>query len=176
MPTIRLAKMSDIPVIQRIERDTGVLFRGVGMDFVADDPPPPEKLLGEEISSGRVFVSVDGDESEPRGWLWLREADENLHIEQVSSDPRFRGQGIGTSLVRFGLRLARSSGYAGVTLTTYRDVPWNAPLYSALGFVELPRHAWGPELRAIREHEAEVGLDTAPRMAMIHPTTSGPPA
>jgi hypothetical protein len=52
-----------------------------------------------------------------------------------------------------------------VTLTTFRDVPWNGPFYAKLGFREL-RHL-SPGLAAMREHERLIGDDDfGPRIAM----------
>jgi hypothetical protein len=56
-----------------------------------------------------------------------------------------------------------------VTLTTFADVPWNAPYYRRLGFADVPPGAQGPGLRRLRAHEAEVGLDRWPRVAMARP-------
>ena len=53
-----------------------------------------------------------------------------------------------------------------VTLTTFRDVPWNAPLYRHLGFVDLDDASLGPELRAIVAAEAAHGLDPSIRICM----------
>jgi hypothetical protein len=44
-----------------------------------------------------------------------------------------------------------------VTLTTFRDVPWNAPFYRRLGFEVVDELPSG--LAAIRAHEAMAGDD-----------------
>ncbi len=53
-----------------------------------------------------------------------------------------------------------------MTLTTYRDVPWNAPYYARLGFEVVADEDLGPGLRAVRELEVERGLDRWPRVVM----------
>ena len=53
-----------------------------------------------------------------------------------------------------------------LTLTTFRDVPWNAPYYRRCGFRVLDEQEWTPGLRAIREREAGHGLDRWPRVCM----------
>jgi len=52
---------------------------------------------------------------------------------------------------------ARAEGYGAVTLTTFRDVPWNGPFYRKLGFQ--PVEELSPELAGIREHEKAIGDD-----------------
>ncbi len=61
---------------------------------------------------------------------------------------------------------AADAGLSAITLTTFTDVPWNAPLYRHLGFVDLAEAEVGPELRAVREHEAAQGLDPTTRVCM----------
>ncbi len=53
-----------------------------------------------------------------------------------------------------------------VTLTTFRDVPWNAPWYARRGFAVLPPERWGPEPAALVEHERALGIGQAPRVVM----------
>ena len=63
---------------------------------------------------------------------------------------------------------ARSRGYAELTLTTYADVPWNAPFYAARGFRVVDDPA--PYLQRQRAHEREQGYDRhGPRVAMSRP-------
>jgi hypothetical protein len=54
-----------------------------------------------------------------------------------------------------------------VTLTTFRDIPWNAPYYARLGFSELPADAWGAGMRALVARERRAIPGDAPRVAMI---------
>jgi hypothetical protein len=53
-----------------------------------------------------------------------------------------------------------------MTLTTFRDVPWNGPYYTRLGWSALPAADLPPELAAARRHERDLGLDQWPRQAM----------
>ena len=63
---------------------------------------------------------------------------------------------------------ARARGYAELTLTTYADVPWNAPFYAARGFAVVDDPA--PYLQRQRAHEQEQGYDRhGPRVAMSRP-------
>jgi hypothetical protein len=60
---------------------------------------------------------------------------------------------------------AGANGYPAVTLTTFRDVPWNGPFYARLGFRVLDDLPAG--LEAIRQHEKDIGDDDfGPRVAM----------
>jgi hypothetical protein len=45
-------------------------------------------------------------------------------------------------------------------------VPWNGPYYASSGFRPMDDADLGPELRALRLHEREVGLDPEARCVM----------
>ena len=53
------------------------------------------------------------------------------------------------------MREAWDLGYDRLSLTTYRDLPWNGPFYARLGFVEAA-HPEPFELHR-REHEQRSG-------------------
>jgi len=88
------------------------------------------------------------------------------HIEQISVDPAFSRQGLGRRLIDHVAAGARGEARAAMTLTTFRDVPWNAPYYARCGFRVLAESELGPELRAKRDSEAAFGLDPALRVCM----------
>ena len=53
-----------------------------------------------------------------------------------------------------------------VTLTTFANIPWNAPYYERCGFRRLPANDLTPGLLRIRREEADHGLDAWPRVCM----------
>ena len=61
----------------------------------------------------------------------------------------------------------RANGHAVITLTTERDIPWNAPYYARLGFEILPEAQWGAGLREIAVNEIALGLNPETRVAMM---------
>jgi len=64
---------------------------------------------------------------------------------------------------------AASTGRAFVSLTTFRDVPWNMPFYAKLGFVEIGFEDLSSALRCILGAESSRDLDPARRVAMRRP-------
>ena len=75
-------------------------------------------------------------------------------------------RGIGRSLIDHVADEAVAAGITALTLTTFSQVPWNAPYYERCGFRRLDEAELTPGLRAIRRHEAEMGLDRWPRLCM----------
>lgn len=90
----------------------------------------------------------------------------SAHIEQVSVDPAFARRGLGRRLIEHVAAEARRWGLDALTLTTFGDVPWNAPYYERCGFRVLAEDELGPDLRRVRDAEAAHGLDTAARVCM----------
>ncbi|MEQ3551142.1 GNAT family N-acetyltransferase [Pseudonocardia nematodicida] len=148
--------------MRAIERAAGEPYREIGLAVVADDDPPPTAVLVAFAAAGRAFV--DERAGEPVGYLLTEIVDGCAHVEQVSVLPALRGRRIGAGLVEHLAGWARDHRLPALTLTTYRDVPWNGPYYVRLGFRELVELT--PGLRAIRAAEACRGLDVWPRLAM----------
>jgi hypothetical protein len=69
-------------------------------------------------------------------------------------------------LVLHVCRWAVSNGYESVTLTTFRDPPWNMPFYARLGFEVVPREELSSALRAVVDDESRRGLDASHRVVM----------
>lgn len=163
---IRAARAADGDAIIAIELAAGERFREVGMSEIADDDPGSVDELAEYADDGRSWVAVD-DTGTPVGYVLVDLVDGNAHIEQVSVVPSAQGTGIGRALIEHVAGWARARDAVALTLTTFRDVPWNAPLYEHLGFRVLAEPELGPELRALRATEAAHGLDPAIRACML---------
>jgi GNAT superfamily N-acetyltransferase len=162
---IRPARRGDFAVLQQIELEAGRAFGDIGMHEVATDDPFSIAELDAYHAAGHAWVATDGDDW-PIAYLVVDIVDGNLHIEQVSVRPAFGRRGIGLALIDHVARWARALGMPAVTLTTFRDVAWNAPYYERRGFRMLAADEITPGLAAIRAHEADEGLDRWPRVCM----------
>lgn len=79
----------------------------------------------------------------------MGDVDDGLHLHQLAVHPDHGRQGLGTALL--AAVFARAAGRA-VTLTTFRNIPWNEPWYRERGFTEVVDP--GPELRRLVAGEA----------------------
>ncbi|MER5439048.1 GNAT family N-acetyltransferase [Streptomyces sp. NPDC002790] len=161
---IRSAEPADLPRLQAIESAAGEIFRTVGMAAIADDEPPTVAELERFRQAGHAWVAAD--ETGIVAYLVAEVVDGALHIEQVTVHPDAARRGVGQTLIACAADCARGQGLTGLTLTTFADVPWNAPYYERLGFRRLSGAELTPGLRAIRAAEAEHGLDRWPRVCM----------
>ncbi|ANW17448.1 GNAT family N-acetyltransferase [Streptomyces clavuligerus] len=162
---IRAATAAELPRLQEIERVAGEPFRALGMAAVADDEPPSLDLLEEFRAAGRAWVSVDGG-NRPLAYLIHEDVDGAAHVEQVSVDPAAAHRRLGSGLIDHLAGRAAAGGLTALTLTTFAEVPWNAPYYTRLGFRVLAEAELTEGLRAIRHTEQEIGLDRWPRVCM----------
>ncbi len=162
---IRLAAAGDIPRLRDLEVEAGRLFRTAGMDRVAGDQAQPVEEYAHRQRAGHVWLVDEG--AGPVGYLMVDLLDGNVHVEQVSVAPGSARRGLGRMLIEHVAAWAVAGGFPALTLTTFRDVAWNAPYYRRLGFRDLPPAAETPGLRAIRAHEASLGLDEWPRLCML---------
>lgn len=162
--TIRPAMQGELVLLATIERDAQQRYRSVGYDYCADGPvrDPEEHLRAFE--DGVVLVADAGEAIV--GFLMLWPADGRAHIVEVSVRRAWQGKGIGRALFAAAEGWARVMGYDEMTLTTYLEVPWNAPYYRALGFAAFEPGDDRPELQAIQAQEAAWGYARWPRTAM----------
>lgn len=167
MIRIRRACESDADVLPEVERSAGVIFRGwPGLEWIADDDVQSadqhrgliarELALVAEASGGRIVGFLNGEV-----------APDALHIWQIAVDRGNQGQGIGRQLIMAARQVAAERGIGALTLTTFRNVPWNEPYYRRLGFRRLPESEFGPRLRAVFEKEKQAGLPLEQRCAMM---------
>jgi GNAT superfamily N-acetyltransferase len=163
---IRAARESELPLIGALEKTADQVFRTVGLDGIADMPAPGPDAYRPALDDGRLLVAVD-ERDTVLGFIRLEMLDGGPHVEQVSVHPDRAGQGIGAALLAAAERLARARGHHRMTLTTFRDIPWNGPYYTRLGWSALPADVLPPELAAARQHERDLGLDEWPRQAMM---------
>jgi GNAT superfamily N-acetyltransferase len=162
---IREARTDDLGPLQGIERAAGRLFAEIGMTEIAEDEPLPLDALDDYRAAGRAWVAVNAA-GQPVAYLVAELLDGNAHVEQVSVHPDSSRQGIGSALVEHVIGWAVERELPAITLTTFADVPWNAPYYERLGFRTLGEEELTPGLRRKRAAEAAHGLDKWPRVCM----------
>jgi hypothetical protein len=131
------------------------MFAELGIVF----PPGPATVDTAIAHNASILVAGDP----PAAFAAVIDLDGHPHLEQISVRAGQTRQGIGSLLLGEVTR-----GYGpGLTLITFRDVPWNGPWYARHGFTELPESAWGPKLRDHWRAEIEAGLhDLGARLVM----------
>ena len=164
--SLRLARPDDAKLMPAIESAAGALFTDIeGIGSAGTHTLPVEKLE-RYIRKGHCLVAHLGDEM--AGFLVSEPFTRELHIWEMDVHPRFQNRGIGAGLLRACQIDARNAGFRALTLTTFRDVPWNGPFYAKLGFEEVTALDAHPRLASELALEADHGLPAERRCAMIH--------
>ena len=166
MSSVRLTRDADAHLLGPIEMSAGALFRALpDLAWVADHGATPEARHRELIAAGASWVAVD-ERGAPVGFLAAERFGADLHIWEVAVAAASQLQGHGGRLLAACIAYARAAGLAAVTLTTFRDVAWNAPVYRAMGFCVLAGEDIGPRLAAVLRAEVADGLPGDRRCAM----------
>ena len=164
-PTIRAPRPDELDLLRDIERSAGQLFVDAGLDDIAAHEPETVENLAAYLQAGRAWVVVAGDGA-TAGYAVVDVVDGLAHLEQISVRPEYGGKGLGAALLEWVCAWAAQQHFAAVTLTTFSDLPFNAPFYAHHGFAVIDDDDLGPELRALRATEAAHGLDPARRVCM----------
>lgn len=149
---------------------------------------PAIELAAARLLAGHapesVLAEVTGEQelrdAQARGHLWVALADDvpvgfahvevlepaAAHLEEIDVHPDHGRRGLGRRLVAAVCEWAAARGYRWVTLTTFRDVPWNMPFYASLGFEVVAPVDVSVALSAIVREETSRGLDPARRVVM----------
>lgn len=162
---IRAPRRDELERLRDIERAAGAVFADIGMAQVAADEPASVEALAAYADDGRAWVVTDQDDT-PVGYAIVDVVDGLAHLEQLSVLPDHGRKGLGASLLEQVERWAAQEERGAVTLTTFRDVPWNAPFYAKRGYRVMTPDEIGPELGRLRMTEAAHGLDPELRVCM----------
>ena len=168
--SIGAAQAEQIPALPAIELAAARLLRGYALGYAPESvlaETTDERTFADAARDGRLWVVSAGNT--PVGFALVKMLAHDLpHLEEIDVDPSHGRRGLGTALVKSVCEWATDSGYAVLTLTTFRTAPWNLPFYARMGFVEIPRETLRPELAAVVSEEAHRGLDPHRRAVMGH--------
>lgn len=162
---IRPTTPTDIPYLPTIERSAARAFCSIpSLAWLAESAVISEAAHARFQAKGCSWVAVQS--AKPVAFILAEIADNALFIVELSVEREWQGQGIGRQLLSFVTEIARSQGLRELTLTTFCEVPWNAPFYARLGFERLAESELSPALRSQLDEEAAHGLPRDSRCAM----------
>ncbi len=165
---IRPARAADLPLLGQLEDRAGQRFRESAHPYCADLSHFDTVRLAQLSGSGTVWVAVDADDA-PIGFAIAEARGSEGYLHELDVDTPHGRRGVGRALVRRVAEWARSAGFETLLLSTFRDVPWNAPYYERLGFEIVPLDAYDDTMRAQRQSDAAAGLRLESRVMMRAP-------
>ncbi|WP_085687169.1 MULTISPECIES: GNAT family N-acetyltransferase [unclassified Pseudomonas] len=172
--TVRAARAADATALPAIEQSAAELFRrDPSLSWLADAAVPQASEHSPAIERGELWVAENND-GQLAGFLRAVTVDRQLHIEELSVSQHFQGRGVGRKLLLAAIEQARLWQLRAVTLTTFRDLPWNAPFYQRMGFALLSAEDTGAHLNHVLRDEIAHGLPGERRCAMRLVLTPSP--
>lgn len=88
-------------------------------------------------------------------------------LTEMGVDPSSGRRGIGTALLLAVIERARWADHPAIGLTTFRDVPFNAPFYARHGFIAVDPAELEPEIGGRLAAETPAGTDPDSRVMMF---------
>ena len=161
----RPAAPHDAETVRTIEFEASLRFISVGMSGIADAPPMSLALVERKIAAQEVIVAVGAD-GMCVGFVMFEPQPARIYIQELDVLTSHAGQRIGAALIEQVAQLARSRGLKQLVLSTYREVPWNAPYYRRLGFRDIEEAELDAALIALRDAHIARGLDESKRVFM----------
>lgn len=162
---IRLARADELRDVQDIENAAAYLFSDTDYSFVIAFEPIDFDFLAARQKENQIWVAVD-IEDKVVGFAVVRIVDDAAYIHELDVHPSHGRRGLGRRLIFAVREWAKSAGLSAMTLSTFRDIEWNAPFYARLGFRVLTEKELTPGLIEVRRKEAEVGLPLDKRVCM----------
>ena len=163
---LRKTQLTDITPLQLLEKAAAERFLAIpALAFIAE-------MAATESDTHRVAIArelswlIESERGEIAGFCYCEPQERSLYLAEISTHPAFQRRGIGRQLLRHVREDAGRLGYHDITLTTYRDVAWNAPWYSRMGFTCIAPQHISTELARHLEEQREAGMMVQPRVAM----------
>lgn len=158
------ARLDDLPQLADIERAAARLLTGWAPERVLLETTSLDELRLAQ-AGGCLWVALVGDT--PIGFAHVKLLEPRAaHLDEIDVHPAHGRRGVGRQLVATVSAWAEAMNFDSVTLSTFRDVPWNRPFYERCGFSVISPEEWSPALRRVVESEADRGLDPALRVIM----------
>ena len=161
--TIRHAEPEHVPLLNAIELAAAGMFPPGSIPEHVRLERVPLSLLTKAREENRLWVALDRFE-EPVGYALLQVSDGIALLAQLDVNPIHGRKGLGAAMVRRVIKAVQKEGLAELYLTSFSDVPWNAPFYSKLGFAVIEPGAQPRFIQDILSEEQDRGLKN--RVAM----------
>lgn len=161
---IAFARPEDIPYLLSIEKEAAKLLKGHAPDSVLEETTT-EAEFADAKKDGRLWVARTNDV--PVGFAHAEILEPtSAHLKELDVHPEHVRRGLGSRLVMAVCAWAGAIACRSLTLTTFREVPFNMPFYARLGFEVIPFEELSSALQSIIQEESRRGLDPARRAAM----------
>jgi GNAT superfamily N-acetyltransferase len=138
---IRPARPEEIALLPQIENAADEQYVRVGLRRVLAMPPASVTSLEHGRRHGMLWVATS-PLNRVVGFALMKLPAGTAWLDQLSVLRHWQGRGLGAALIERTAARAQTLGFGMLYLSTYLDVPWNAPFYARRGFTPVPRGEW----------------------------------
>jgi GNAT superfamily N-acetyltransferase len=160
------ASVSEVDVLVEVDRAASTLFEPTGLlsEEALNDHVPVE-ILASAAENGDLFTARL-ESGQPVGFALVSLRGGMLYLDQISVHPDHGKRGIGAALLTRVIDEAKRRKLRRVSLSTFRDLPWNGPFYAKHGFREIKRGDMADWMLKLERIQAEE-LDVSQRCFMV---------
>jgi GNAT superfamily N-acetyltransferase len=160
------AAPGDLVHLPHIERAASALFPPDLLPEALRQSTVPMEQLEDALARGSLWVARASDGT-PVGFA-MGGVLEGLHmLMELDVLPAHGQRGVGHRLMSEAVAWARRTSAPALFLTTFADVPWNAPMYARAGFAALQGPQIPPALQRLLALESRMGLRGRVAMSMV---------
>lgn len=131
---VERARAEDVAALPAVERDARERFRGLAVGSALDETSSDAEFAAA-FERGQLWVARDS--GAVVGFALVELVGGRPHLDELDVLRSHGRRGIGRILVFTVRRWAEDAGHREVTLSTFREVPWNALFYEGCGFREV---------------------------------------
>lgn len=156
---LRLSGTEDMADLCRISAEARLRYSNFpSLAHILETPA----LSPERLEACRVVVALDSESQKILGFVAMRLLDGLLYLDNISVAPSASGIGVGATLLSAAIEHAECLGVQAVSLTTFREPPWNGPWFRKHGFLTMPAACIGEGLKQVMARQG-LNLDVTTR-------------
>lgn len=162
--SIRPAREQDLALLHALERAAVERFRGTAYEMFTEDGGYEQDIYRAWFEHGAILIAER--EGELAGFATAEEVGEQGFYALLCVHPAHAQRGLGRALTEAIKAWCLTRGYTTLTMTTFPNIAWNAPIFERMGFRIMRQDELTPGLLAIRNEEIESGLAPEERVFM----------
>jgi GNAT superfamily N-acetyltransferase len=163
---LRKAMQADAVIFPELEQSAGLSFRADReIAWLADADNLPAERYRDIIAEGWSWIAED-ERAQPVAFVAATLESRELHLWEFNVRFQYQRRGIGRRLLQRLIVAATAAKIPAMTLTTFRDVPWNGPFYRSMGFELVAPEQLDSRLAGLLAEDTRKGLPAARRCAM----------
>ena len=169
--SVRRAEAEDLPALLNVQAAAATRFARLGLIATPDGLPEtiPINAFQRATLKGLLFLAEYAQRKVGFALCSIERPD--LYLDQISVIPDAGRKGVGAALLDAASTEAARRGLWGVSLSTFRDVPWNAPFFAKQNFQEVPRAGlalWQLDIERAQADIMDVGARCFMRRPALH--------